>query len=253
MPIYIKSAKEIDGIRNAGRIVAMTLNYIKDYLKPNITLAEIERLCAEFILKHNAQPAFKGYRGFPAAVCISINNEVVHGIPDNRKIVAGDIVKIDVGVYKNNFYADGAKTYPVGKINDDVKKLIAVTEQALSAGIDQARVGNRLGDISFAIQQTVEKNGFSVVRELSGHGVGIELHEEPYVPNYGNPNQGIALKKGMTLAIEPMVNMGTYEVYTLKNNWTVVTKDGKPSAHFEHTIAITDNEPEILTKSENDD
>ncbi|MEO0076888.1 MAG: type I methionyl aminopeptidase, partial [candidate division WOR-3 bacterium] len=140
-----------------------------------------------------------------------------------------------------------------GKINDDVKKLIAVTEQALSAGIDQARVGNRLGDISFAIQQTVEKNGFSVVRELSGHGVGIELHEEPFVPNYGNPNQGIALKKGMTLAIEPMVNMGTYEVYTLKNNWTVVTKDGKPSAHFEHTIAITDNEPEILTKSENDD
>ncbi|MEO0083273.1 MAG: type I methionyl aminopeptidase, partial [candidate division WOR-3 bacterium] len=162
MPIYIKSAKEIDGIRIAGRIVAMTLNYIKDYLKPDITLAEIERLCAEFILKHNAQPAFKGYRGFPAAVCISINNEVVHGIPDNRKIVAGDIVKIDVGVYKNNFYADGAKTYPVGKINDDVKKLIAVTEQALSAGIDQARVGNRLGDISFAIQQTVEKNGFSV-------------------------------------------------------------------------------------------
>ncbi|MCX8015543.1 MAG: type I methionyl aminopeptidase [candidate division WOR-3 bacterium] len=253
MAIYIKSAKEIEGIRNAGRIVALTLDYIKDFLKPDITLAEIEKLCAEYIIKHGGQPAFKGYRGFPASVCISINEEVVHGIPDHRKLKSGDIVKIDIGVYKNNFYADGAKTFPVGTINSDIQKLVDITEQALYAGIDKARAGNRLGDISFAIQKLVEENGFSVVRELSGHGVGIELHEEPFVPNYGEPNQGITLKSGMTLAIEPMVNLGTYEVYTLKNNWTVVTKDGKPSAHFEHTILITDETPEILTKLKNDD
>ncbi len=248
MSIYIKSEKEIKGIKAAGRIVAQTLDYIKDYLNPEISLSEIEKICADFIIRQNATPAFKGYHGFPGAVCISVNAEVVHGIPNGRKIKPGDLVKIDVGVYKDSFYADGAKTFPIRTINGNLKKLVEITEKALYLGINQARVGNRLGDISSTIQSFVESNGFSVVRELSGHGVGIELHEEPMIPNFGPPNMGITLKTGMTLAIEPMVNMGTYEVITQKNNWTVVTKDGLPSAHFEHTILITENEPEILTK-----
>jgi methionyl aminopeptidase len=247
MSIYIKSPKEIDGIRAAGKIVAQTLDYVAERIKPEMSLSEIEKLCAGFIISRNATPAFKGYHGFPGAVCISVNDEVVHGIPNSRKIKLGDLIKIDVGVYKDSFYADGAKTFPIGTINGSLKKLVETTERALYLGIDQARAGNHLGDISATIQNFVESNGFSVVRELSGHGVGIELHEEPMVPNYGTPKMGITLKTGMTLAIEPMVNMGTFEVFTQKNNWTVVTKDGKPSAHFEHTILITDNEPEILT------
>ncbi|MEO0092274.1 MAG: type I methionyl aminopeptidase [candidate division WOR-3 bacterium] len=247
MGIYIKSQKEIEKIRVAGKIVAQTIDYINHHLKPEMTLVEIEKLCDDFIRKQNAIPAFKGYRGFPASVCISLNEEVVHGIPDNRKVKLGDLVKIDIGVYKDGYYADAATTIPVGKIRPEVQKLICVTEQALYLGIKQAYAGNRIGDISFAIQKFVESNGFSVVRELSGHGVGIELHEEPMIPNYGIAGKGIELKPGMTLAIEPMVNMGTYEVITLKNNWTVVTKDGLPSAHFEHTILITETAPEILT------
>lgn len=248
MSIYLKSEDEIKGIRAAARIVAMTLDYIKDYLTVGRTLSEIEKLCADFIIKNNGIPAFKGYHGFPANVCISINEEVVHGIPNGRKIKLGDLVKIDVGVIKDGFYADAAKTFAIGEVSPDIKRLLTVTEKALYLGISEARAGNRLGDISSAIQQYVEANGFSVVRELSGHGVGIELHEEPLIPNFGAPAQGIILKKGMTLAIEPMVNMGTYQVYTKENNWTVVTKDGKPSAHFEHTILITDHDPEILTQ-----
>lgn len=248
MGIYIKSEKEIQGIKTAGRIVALTLDYIKDQIKPEITLTEIENLCADYIIKHDAKPAFKGYHGFPGAVCISVNEEVVHGIPNGRRIKLGDLVKLDIGVYKNGFYADGAKTFTVGNVSDDIKKLLKVTEKSLYLGIKQARAGNHLGDISYAIQNYVEANGFSVVRELSGHGVGIELHEEPMVPNFGFADTGITLKKGMTLAIEPMVNIGTSEVLTKSNNWTIITKDGKPSAHFEHTILITDNEPEILTK-----
>jgi methionyl aminopeptidase len=248
MSIYIKSPKENEGIRAAGKIVAQTLSYIQDELSSEMSLSELEKLCADFIVSQNATPAFKGYHGFPSAVCISVNNEVVHGIPNGRKIQRGDLVKIDVGVYKDSFFADGAKTFPISSINGNVKKLVDITEQALYIGIDQAKAGNHVNDISSAIQVLVEKNGFSVVRELSGHGVGIELHEEPMIPNYSVVPKGIMLKKGMTLAIEPMVNMGSHEVYTEKNNWTVVTKDGKPSAHFEHTILITDNKPEILTK-----
>jgi methionyl aminopeptidase len=249
MSIYLKSEDEICRMKEAGRIVALTLKYIESYLEPGISLKEIERLCGEFIRKHNATSAFKGYRGFPAQVCISLNEEVVHGIPDGRKIKDGDLVKIDVGVYKDGVYADAAKTFYVGKItNDRVKKLMVVTEEALYLGINQARPGKRIGDISWAIQRYVESHGFSVVRELAGHGVGINLHEDPMIPNYGIPQKGLEIKKGMTLAIEPMVNMGTSEVVTLKNKWTVVTKDHKPSAHFEHTVLVTDDEPEILTR-----
>ena len=248
MSIYIKSKKEIDGIKSAGKIVALTLEYIKNYLKPDISLYEIEQFCADFIINHNAKSAFKGYHGFPGSVCISVNDEVVHGIPNGRKIKLGDLVKIDVGVYKDGFFADGAKTFSVGAINGTIKKLVDTTERALYLGIDQARAGNHLGDISATIQNFVESNGFSVVRELSGHGVGIELHEEPMIPNFGTPKMGVTLKSGMTLAIEPMVNLGTYQVFTESNKWTVKTKDGKPSAHFEHTILVTDNEPEILTQ-----
>jgi methionyl aminopeptidase len=248
MSIYIKSEKEIEGIKASGKIVAMTLDYIKEEIKPDITLSEIEDRCADFIKEHDAKPAFKGYHGFPSAVCISVNEEVVHGIPNGRKIRLGDLIKVDVGVLKNGFYADGAKSYPVGNIDSGVKKLMQVTEKSLYLGIGQARNGNRLGDISSTIQNYVESNGFSIVRELSGHGVGIELHEEPMIPNFGIASKGIVLKKGMTLAIEPMVNMGTYQVLTKDNKWTVVTKDGLVSAHFEHTILITDSEAEILTK-----
>lgn len=248
MSIYIKSEKEIEGIKISARIVAQTLDYIKGYLQPNVTLSQIENLCADFIIKHNATPAFKGYHGFPSAVCISVNEEVVHGIPNGRKIQLGDLIKIDVGVLKNGYYADGAKTFPIGNIDTNKKRLLDITEKSLYLGISKARDGNHLGDVSSTIQNYVESNGFSVVRELSGHGVGIELHEEPMVPNFGLPSKGITLKKGMTLAIEPMVNMGTYQVLTQENKWTVVTKDGLVSAHFEHTILVTDNEPEILTK-----
>ncbi len=248
MSIYIKSPSEIEGIRAAGKIVAETFSYVQDKISPDMSLSELEKLCADYIISQNAIPAFKGYHGFPGAVCISVNSEVVHGIPNGRKIKLGDLVKLDVGVYKDSFYADGAKTFPIGNINGNIKKLIETTEASLYIGIEQAKAGNHVGDISSAIQAYVEKNGFSLVRELSGHGVGIELHEEPLIPNYGLPSKGIMLKKGMTLAIEPMVNLGRFEVYTDKNNWTVITKDGKPSAHFEHTILITDNEPEILTK-----
>lgn len=249
MSIYIKSEKEIQGIRTSGRIVAETLDYIKDYLQPEKTLSEIENLCADFIIKNSAIPAFKGYHGFPANVCISVNNEVVHGIPNGRKIKSGDLVKIDIGVLKDGFYADGARTFPVGEISAELQQLLDVTEKSLYLGIDQARDGNHLGDISSAIQQYVETHGFSVVRELTGHGVGIELHEEPMIPNFGMSLKGIVLKKGMTLAIEPMVNLGRYQVETLSNKWTVVTKDGLASAHFEHTILVTDNKPEILTRT----
>ncbi|MDW7987337.1 MAG: type I methionyl aminopeptidase [candidate division WOR-3 bacterium] len=249
MGIYIKSENEILRIKEAGRIVAMTLRYIEDFLKPEVSLLELETICDEFIRKHNGVSAFKGYRGFPSAVCISLNEEVVHGIPDDRKLKIGDLVQIDVGVFKNGCYADGAKTFYIGNnIDPKIKKLLTITEEALYLGIKAAKIGNRIGDISSAIQKHVEKHGFSVVRELGGHGVGLFLHEEPIVPNFGKPKEGLDLQKGMTLAIEPMVNMGKPDVVTAKNNWTVITKDRLPSAHFEHTIAITETGAEILTK-----
>lgn len=248
MAVFIKSEKEIVNMRKAGRIVAKTLKIIEDNIVEGKSLKELEEFCVKVIKSENAKPAFFGYQGFPGAVCISVDDEVVHGIPNGRRLKNGEIVKIDVGVFKDGVYADGAKSFRVGKVSSSIENLIAVTEKALDLGIERAHAGNRISDISHAIQDYVEKNGFSVIRELSGHGVGVQLHEEPSVPNYGRPGRGTSLVPGMTLAIEPMVNLGSYEVWTDKNGWTVKTKDGKPSAHFEHTVLITDSDPEILTQ-----
>ena len=248
MAIFIKSEKEINGIRKSGRIVAKTLKLIEAEISEGKSLEQLEQTCIKIITGENAKPAFLGYRGFPKAVCISVNDEVVHGIPNGRKLKNGDIVKIDVGVYKDGLYADGARSFRVGNISQTLENLVTTTEQSLNLGIDQARADNRISDISHTIQDYVEAKGFSVIRELSGHGVGVQLHEEPSVPNFGKPGRGIKLVTGMTLAIEPMVNLGTYDVWTDANGWTVKTCDGKASAHFEHTILVTKSEPEILTR-----
>jgi len=248
--IELKSEREIRIIRENGRIVGLILRYLKEKIKPGIKTIELDKLAEEFILKKNAIPAFKGYRGYPGNICTSINNEVVHGIPGERALKEGEIVSVDIGVLKNGFYADGAWTFPVGKISDQVKRLLEVTLKSLEAGISQSIAGNRLGDISYAVQSIAEKNGFSVVRDLTGHGIGRHMHEDPPVPNFGSAGSGLLLKEGMVLAIEPMVNAGGYQIKTLEDNWTVVTLDGSLSAHFEHTIAITNNGPEILTLPE---
>ncbi len=246
--IIIKTDEEIEGIRKASIIVAEVLEFAREIVAPGIMTKEIDEKIREFIKKRGGYPAFLGYRGFPASSCISLNDEVVHGIPGNRRVKEGDLVKVDVGVVYNGYVGDAAITIIVGEVPQKVRKLVETTERALYRGIEKAQPGNRLSDISHAIQETAEKEGFSVVRELGGHGVGLKLHEEPFVPNYGPPGRGPLLKRGMTLALEPMVNMGQPHVKTKKDGWTVVTKDGSLSAHFEHTIAILDNGPEILTK-----
>jgi methionyl aminopeptidase len=248
MGFYIKDAREVERMRQAGAIASRTLDLMAVKVKPGVTLKELERWCREYIESQNGKPAFLGYRGFPGAVCISVNDEVVHGIPSKRRVKAGDLVKVDVGVILDGLYADTARTFVVGEIPPRTRQLVMATEQALALGIAQARAGNRLSDISCAVQDYVEALGFSVVRELSGHGVGIKLHEEPSVPNFGKPGTGSRLVAGLTIAIEPMINQGTYEVRTERNGWTVVTKDGAPSAHFEHTILVNDGPAEILTK-----
>ncbi|NMA51895.1 MAG: type I methionyl aminopeptidase, partial [Peptococcaceae bacterium] len=210
---------------------------------------ELDRLAEDFILKAGGTPAFKGLYGFPCSICASINEEVVHGIPSLRKLENGDIISIDVGAEINGYFGDSAVTLPVGDVSREALDLIKVTEECLYRGIEQARDGNRLYDISHAVQTWAEDHGYGVVRDYVGHGIGTKMHEDPQVPNFGRPGRGPRLKAGMTLAIEPMINMGTHEVRTLSNNWTVVTQDGKLSAHFEHTVAITDNEPEILTRT----
>ncbi len=246
--IIIKTDEEIEGIRKASRIVAEVLQFAREIVVPGITTREVDEKIREFIESKGGRPAFLGYRGFPASSCISLNDEVVHGIPGSRRIKEGDLVKVDVGVVYNGYIGDAAITIVVGEVSPSVKKLVETTEKALYRGIEKAVPGNRLSDISHAIQKTAEEAGFSVVRDLGGHGVGLKLHEEPFVPNYGPPGRGPLLKRGMTLALEPMVNMGRPHVKTKKDGWTVVTKDGSLSAHFEHTIAILDNGPEILTK-----
>ncbi len=248
--IELKSEREIRTIGENGRIVGATLTYLKEKIKPGIKTIELDGLAQEFIVKNKAIPAFKGYRGYPGNICTSVNNEVVHGIPGERVLKQGEIISVDIGVLKDGFYADGAWTFPVGEISDQARKLLDVTLESLRAGIAQARAGNRLGDISSAVQTTAEKNGYSVVRDLTGHGIGRHMHEDPTVPNFGSSGTGLLLKEGMILAIEPMVNAGGYEIKTLEDNWTVVTLDGSLSAHFEHTIAITENGPEILTLAE---
>jgi len=246
--IILKSPEEIKRIAQSCDIVARTLNAIKAIVKSGITTAEIESFADAYIRAKNGVPAFKGYRGYPASICTSVNNEVIHGIPSDRVLKEGDILGVDLGVYKDGFYGDAAYTFPVGKIRPGVERLLKVTEESLYIGIENAKVGNRVSDISYSIQRHVESNGFSVVRAFVGHGVGSELHEEPQVPNFGPPGRGPRLRPGMTLAIEPMVNEGGYEVLILDDGWTAVTTDGKLSAHFEHTVLVTLNEPRILTK-----
>ena len=236
-------------MREAGKIAAETLEALREHVKPGVSTAELDRFASEFITKRNAVPAFKGYRGFPGSICTSVNDEVVHGIPSKRRVLKeGDILSVDVGAVYKGFVGDTAATIPVGKISTDAEKLLQVTDGALAAAIAKARAGNFLEDISGAVQDYAESRGYSVVREYVGHGVGRTMHEEPQIPNYRQGKRGPKLKPGMTLAIEPMINEGVWETRTLGDKWTVVTKDGKLSAHFEHTVAITENEPEILTK-----
>jgi methionyl aminopeptidase len=247
--IILKSKDEIKRIADACRIVAEVLEGIKRQVAPGITTKELDEFAESFIISKGAKPAFKGYKGYPASVCTSINDQVVHGIPSSTtKLKEGDILSLDIGVYYKGFYGDGAITLPVGKINSQARKLLEVTERALKAGIEKAVAGNRLSDISAAIQTLVEAEGFSVVRNFVGHGIGRQLHEEPQIPNFGKPGEGPKLMEGMTLAIEPMVNTGGWEVVILKDGWTAVTKDKGLSAHFEHTVAITKDGCDILTK-----
>ncbi|MDN5302069.1 MAG: methionyl aminopeptidase [Thermoanaerobacteraceae bacterium] len=245
--IILKSQREIEIMKKAGRIVALTLEKIKQALKPGITTGELDQIAEEFILSQGAYPTFKGYRGFPAAICTSINEEVVHGIPGLRTLKDGDIISIDVGASIEGYNGDAARTFAVGNVTKEAMNLIEATRESFFQGLAFAKQGFRLSDISHAIQTYVEGRGYSVVRDYVGHGIGRKMHEDPQIPNYGLPHRGPRLKRGMTLAIEPMVNAGGYEVYTLENRWTVVTKDGSLSAHYENTIAITDSEPEILT------
>ena len=234
-------------MRRAGHVVASTLDMVKRELGPGMTTGELDRMIEEFIRSQDSIPAFKGYQGYPASACISINDEVVHGIPGKRVINEGDIVSVDIGSIVDEFYGDSARTFAVGEVSAEKRKLMDVTLQALMTGIDKARKGNKLGEISAAVQEVAESNGFGVVRQLVGHGIGRKMHEEPQVPNFGSVREGPVLKTGMVIAIEPMINSGTYEVKTLPDGWTVVTADGQPSAHFEHTVAITDDGPDILT------
>ena len=251
--IYIKTKKEIDFIRESCNIVAETLQLLKGHVKPGISTLELDKIAEDYILSNNAIAAFKGYSqagsfDFPGSICASIDDEVVHGIPASDRILKeGEIIALDVGVLKNGFFGDAALSVAVGNISEEKKKLMEVTEKSLYVGIEQARVDNRVHDISAAVQEYIEANGFSVVRDLCGHGVGKFLHEEPSVPNFGKKGTGAKLRKGMTIAIEPMVNMGSYNVKTNADGWTVLAVDGLPSAHFEHTILISNSKPEILT------
>jgi methionyl aminopeptidase len=245
--ITIKSSTEIELMRQAGRIVAETLAMLGNAIKPGITTLELDTMAQRYIRESNAEPAFLGYCGYPASICASINEEVVHGIPSNRRLKEGDIISIDVGAFYKGYCGDAAVTFPVGKVSPQAAKLLEVTRGALFRGLQQAVPGNRLSDISSAIQTYTESKGFSVVRDYVGHGIGTKMHEEPQVPNFGLPSRGPLLEKGMVLAIEPMVNAGSWEVETLEDRWTVVTKDRNLSAHFEHTVAILEGGPEILT------
>lgn len=246
--IILKSPREIELMAKAGYVTAGALRVVRESIAPGISTGELDRLVEEFYQKQGAIPAFKGYRGFPASICSSLNHQVVHGIPSKRVILqSGDILSVDTGAIVDGYVGDAAATYPVGEISPESAKLISATEAALYQGIERAAVGNRLSDISAAIQQWVEAHGFSVVRDLVGHGIGQKMHEDPQIPNFGPPGYGPRLCSGMVLAIEPMVNIGQYHVKTLADGWTVVTADGKLSAHFEHTVAITPRGPKILT------
>jgi methionyl aminopeptidase len=246
--IILKSVDELNAMRRAGRVVAQAHELVRELVRPGATTLDLDRAIEEFILKQNAIPAFKGYQGYPASICASVNEVVVHGIPNEEEVLEeGSIISVDIGAFVDGFCGDSAWTYPVGKISSEVQLLLDTTKEALYQGIEQARVGNRLSDISHAVQRRAEERGFSVVRDFVGHGIGRQMHEAPQIPNFGPPGRGPRLKSGMTLAIEPMVNVGGYHVEVLADNWTVVTRDRSWSAHFEHTIAITEEGPVILT------
>ena len=245
--IPTKSALDLQIMRKSGSILARVMEKIKPRIRPGIATIDLDRLAEEWIVKEHALPAFKGYKGYPATLCVSVNDEIVHGIPGIRKLVAGDIASIDLGVNYQGYFTDAAITVPVGQVIPSVIEMVNAAQEALRLGLDKARCGNRLFDISYAIQAYVEGLGFSVVRQFVGHGIGTSLHEEPEIPNFGRPHQGPVLEAGMVLAIEPMVNMGGWEAYIGDNGWTAKTKDGLASAHFEHTVAITPQGPEVLT------
>ena len=245
--IVIKTQNEIDLMRQAGKIVAETLSLVEKKVKPGVTTAELDRVAEEFITKHGAKPSFKGLYGFPASLCISVNEQVVHGIPGGYVLQDGDIISVDCGAELNGFHGDAARTFAVGNISEEAQRLIDVTKESFFKGIEKAQVGNRISDISHEIQSYVEASGFSIVRDFVGHGIGTKVHEDPEVPNFGRPGRGPKLVTGMALAIEPMVNMGTYRVTTLSDDWTVVTADKKLSAHYENTIVILPDGPEVLT------
>ena len=245
--IIIKTPKEVELMRVAGRIVGETLLLIEKNVKPGITTAELDRIAEEFITKHGAKPSFKGLYGFPATLCISVNDQVVHGIPGSYKLKDGDIVSVDCGAHINGFHGDAARTFAVGNVSDEAKRLIKITKESFFEGIKFAKEGNSLTDISHNIQRYVESEGFSVVRDFVGHGIGKSVHEDPEVPNFGRPGRGPKLRNGMTLAVEPMINQGKPRVKVLANDWTVVTSDGTLSAHYENTIVILPDGPEILT------
>ena len=252
MAISLKSAHEIEFMRESNRIVGEVIKLIGTQVRPGVTTKQLDGLAEDYIRSCGAEPAFKGYgfeadNLFPGTLCVSIDNEVVHGIPGNRVLREGEIVSIDVGTKKNGFYGDGAFTFPVGEVSEEKKRLMRVTKESLAKAVEQAVEGKRIGDIGFAVQSLVEAEGFSVVRDLVGHAIGRELHEDPQVPNYGKPNKGIVLREGMTLAIEPMGNMGSHIVRTASDRWTIITEDGMPSAHFEYTVVVRKGNAEILT------
>lgn len=248
--IFLKSPEEIEKMGTSGKLVAEILAEIRNRIKPGVTTQELDQLASRLSLKKKARPAFKGYHGYPFSLCVSVNEEVVHGFPSKRRLLDGDIVSLDFGVYFDGYYGDAALTQAVGEISPQAERLIQITRQSLFKGLEQVRAGKRLGDISSAVQNHVEANGFSVVRQFVGHGIGKALHEDPQVPNFGEAGRGIVLKPGMVLAIEPMVNAGASEVELLADGWTAVTKDRSLSAHFEHTVTVTENGCRILTQAD---
>jgi methionyl aminopeptidase len=248
--IIRKSQSEIETMSRAGRVVAQTLERLGELAEPGVTTADLDSAAEDYIRSQGGVPTFKGYRGFPAAICTSPNSMVVHGIPGTYTLESGDLISVDVGVTLDGFVADSASTFPVGEVDQDAERLLAVCRAALAAGIAEARAGNHVQDISAAVQRTTEEAGFSVVRSLVGHGIGRSMHEEPQVPNFGEPGRGPLLQPGMTLAIEPMINAGGPEVWMADDRWSISTNDGSLSAHFEHTVAVTDNGPLVLTTAE---
>lgn len=245
--IYYKTKEEIELIRESALVVSRTLGLIAETIRPGITTLHLDKIAEDYILSQGAKPGFKGYRGYPNTLCTSVNEQVVHGIPNNRELQEGDIVSVDCGAVKNGFYGDHAYTFRIGEVDEKTAHLLKITYQSLYLGINQVKKGNRIGDVSFAVQQHAHKNGFSIVRELTGHGLGRELHEDPPVANYGKRGRGAKLKEGIVIAIEPMINMGRKEVWQKNDGWTILTRDKQPSAHFEHDVALLNGNVEVLS------